>query len=98
MIVTAGIPDDEAVVADASRIVVVMRRDGRVEVDRSVKFLNDGVAVRLIMRLAFAVPYVGAVVRIKKGAWAVAASEPQCCGHCRVPRGGRSRLGDGTKP
>lgn len=31
----------------------------------SVKHLDDGVAVRLLMRLAFAVPYVGAVVRIK---------------------------------
>lgn len=65
VVVTPGVPDNEAVVADARRIVVVMRRDGRVEVDRSVKFLNDGVAVRLILRLAFAMPYVGAVVRIK---------------------------------
>ena len=31
----------------------------------SVKFLNDGVAVRLTMRLGFAVPYPTAVVRIK---------------------------------
>ena len=43
-----------------------MRRDGKVEVDRSVKFLSDGVAVRLTMRLGFAVPYpLGSVVKIK---------------------------------
>jgi hypothetical protein len=28
-------------------LVVLMGRDGKVEVDRSVKFLSDGVAVRL---------------------------------------------------
>ena len=28
-------------------LIVVVRRDGKVEVDRSVKFLSDGVAVRL---------------------------------------------------
>ena len=37
-VVWVGIPDTEAIVADASKIVVVMRRDGRVEVDKSVKF------------------------------------------------------------
>lgn len=43
-----------------------MRSDGKVEVDRSVSFLSDGVAVRLVMRLDFAVPYLlGSVVKIK---------------------------------
>jgi|GEM_PF-6650954 len=41
-----------------------MRRDGRVDVDRSVKLLNEGVSVRVIMRLAVAVPHTSAVVRI----------------------------------
>jgi len=66
VVVTPGCPDGEAYVADASRIVVVMRRDGKVEVDRYVKFLSDGVAVRLTMQLGFAVPYpLGSVVKIK---------------------------------
>lgn len=65
VVVSNGCPDGEAHVADASRVVVVMRRDGRVEIDRWVKFLNDGVAVRLVMRVGFAVPYAtGTVVKI----------------------------------
>jgi HK97 family phage major capsid protein len=63
--VCAGVPDDQAVVADGNRIVVVLRRDGRVEVDRSVKFLNDAVAVRLVMRVTWAAPYPGVIAVVK---------------------------------
>jgi HK97 family phage major capsid protein len=57
-------PEDTAYVADPSRLVVVDRVPASVEVDRSVKFLSDGVAVRAIMRLEFAAPYPTTIAKI----------------------------------
>jgi HK97 family phage major capsid protein len=47
-------PEGTAYVADASRIVVVDRQPGSVEVDRSAAFTRDGNYVRAVQRIEFA--------------------------------------------
>ena len=50
---------------DISRVYTVMRSDATVEVDRSVYFGSDSVAVRGIARLAFGYPHAKSIARIK---------------------------------
>lgn len=51
-----GIPKD--------RVVVALRDDTRLEVDRSVFFTSDRVAVKATMRVGFAFPHPAAVIKI----------------------------------
>ena len=47
-----------------ARVQVVMREDTRLEVDRSVFFTSDRVAVKATMRVGFAFPHPQAVVKV----------------------------------
>lgn len=53
---------------DSARVFTVMREDVTVEIDRSVYFGSDSVAVRGIARIAFGYPHTKAIARIKLGA------------------------------
>jgi hypothetical protein len=54
-------------IADTGRIVAVLRQDAtRVQADTSVKFLQDGTAVKLIGRLDFGIPYPETVIKVAK--------------------------------
>ena len=50
---------------DISRVYTVMRSDATVEIDRSVYFGSDSVAVRGIARVAFGYPHAKSIARIK---------------------------------
>jgi HK97 family phage major capsid protein len=62
--VTNGVPAATAYVVDGGRCTAVVRRDGDVRADSSVRFTSDVTAVRATMRMGWAVPYPEAVVRI----------------------------------
>jgi HK97 family phage major capsid protein len=51
-------------VYDAQQVVVVLRSDATVEVDRSVAFSSDRTAIRAVLRADLVVPNPSAVVRI----------------------------------
>ena len=50
---------------DIARVYTVMRSDATVEIDRSVYFGSDSVAVRGIARVAFGYPHAKSIARIK---------------------------------
>jgi hypothetical protein len=62
--VSVGVPAGNAYVVDGSRVAVVIRKDGTVEADRSARFTYDVTVVQATLRLAWAVPYAEAVLRI----------------------------------
>jgi hypothetical protein len=53
-----------AYIVDTSSVVVVLRQDATIEVDRSVKFSSEQVAVRPTLRADVVVPFPEAVVRV----------------------------------
>lgn len=59
-----GTDETSAYVYQADQVVAVRREEARIEVDRSVYFAKDGVAVRGVVRWDLAVPNVKAVCRI----------------------------------
>jgi HK97 family phage major capsid protein len=62
--VSQYVPEATAYVADTSQIVAVHRTDPSVEVDRSAAFVSDGVYIRAIERISWAIPAAGMVARI----------------------------------
>jgi HK97 family phage major capsid protein len=50
---------------DSARVFTVIREGVEVEVDRSVYFTSDSVALRGIARVAFGYPQPKSIVRIK---------------------------------
>lgn len=52
---------------DRSKVWVVMRDDAKIEVDRSVFFTSDRVAIKATMRVGFAFPHPATVVEITTG-------------------------------
>ena len=64
--IVEGTAESSAYVYDASQVVVVMRQDTRIELDRSRLFNSDQSEIRAILRADLAVPNPKAVVRISK--------------------------------
>lgn len=84
-----GIPRD--------RVLVVVRDDPRVEVDRGVYLTSDRVAIKATMRVGFAFPHPAAIVKITTGP-ETGANLPS--GGLRLGRGGSTtwRVGGGKGP
>jgi HK97 family phage major capsid protein len=66
--VSKHVPLTTSYVMDASRVVVVDRQPGSVEVDRSAAFTKDGTYVRAIQRIEFAFPEAGVIAEIEAAA------------------------------
>lgn len=65
--VSRHVEDDTAWVVDTTRTVAILRVPFTAKVDTSVKFLEDGVAVRAIGRVEFASVYPQTVAKITPG-------------------------------
>lgn len=60
--------DDGVVWAiDKSKVFTVFRQDVSLEVDRSVFFGSDSIAVRAIVRVGFGFPHEASIIRIGVG-------------------------------
>lgn len=68
LVVNKHVPNDVVWAVDASRIVVVVRSDTRVETSDQVYFTSDRIAVRTTCRIGFGFPYEAGLVKISLSA------------------------------
>jgi hypothetical protein len=64
LLVSPAVPVTTVYGLPASRVAVVVRKDGEVTSDRSVFFTSDRVAVRGTMRVAFGFPHPAAIIKV----------------------------------
>lgn len=68
MLTSPAVADGNSWALPTGRVVIGARQDATVETDRSAFFTSDRVAVRAVMRVAFAFPHPAAVVRVNRTA------------------------------
>lgn len=68
VLTSPAVTDGTSWALPTGRAVIAARQDATVETDRSAFFTSDRVAVRAVMRVAFAFPHPAAVVRINRAA------------------------------